>query len=92
MDNLILLIILTIALGLLIKVCRLIREVILTVIYLLGLIVAIRFAVKWVVVPIINCLVWIGKTTWKAFRQLCRTIDRHYRYRNCPPALPLDRH
>lgn len=68
------------------KVCKIIREVILTIVYALGLLVAIKFAVKWILIPMFR-YIGIGlKKLWIGFRYLCTLIDKHYSYRDRIPS------
>lgn len=70
------------ALGLVCKVCKAVRDIILTLIYVLGLLVALRFTLKYVLGPVFKMLAWVGKMAWTGFRELCGVIDRHFRYRD----------
>lgn len=91
MDEVIMGLVTLIGLGIAVKVCRLIREIILTILYVLGLAVALRFAFKWIVTPMLKGLLWLGKHAWSGFIDLCHLIDRHFKYRNEIQVIEPDR-
>lgn len=80
------------ALGIVLKVCKIIREVIVTLPYALGFIVALKLTLQYVLKPVFKALAWLGKKAWKGIKMLCRYIDSHYRYRNTLYMLPMDNH
>lgn len=70
------------AASILAKVCKAIRDIVVTILYVLGLLVAIKYVFKWVIIPVAKgawvALVWM----WRQFQRFCRYLDRHYQYRN----------
>lgn len=76
------------ALGIVLKVCKVVKEVIVTLIYALGLIIAIKFTLQYVLKPVFKALAWIGRKAWEGFKMLCRYIDRHYQYRKTNYMIP----
>ena len=81
MDELVMWAIGLIALGVALKICRIVREIILTALYIFELIIAIRFVLKLVATPIFRSLTAVCKKMSAWFRMLCRLIDGHCQYR-----------
>lgn len=70
------------ALSLAIKAIRLIREILMTLLCLLGIVIAINFVIRSIIVPLFKGIRWLCNIVWSIFLKLCKKLDRHYNYRN----------
>ena len=80
------LIILLIALEIISKVCKAIKDIALTIISivgsLLGILILFRLIYEWILVPAFKAIKWICLKLWHGLRWLGNKMDKHFTYRN----------
>lgn len=66
------------ALAVLVKVSTIIKNVLLSILEIIGILIGIRFLLKWLLTPLFKLIVWIGKNLYDGGNWLFNCCKRKY--------------